>query len=177
MAKAKKWAHLRGRTTHTVVDALGIKTTFTITPRGESDDVTHSDVVRALRDKWKTLPFEEQLDAWNVFEGKKSAIERELSEINANITAIERNAFEHMDGRNIEDTTVGTGYFTRDTGVTAKQIDRAAVTKWALETMPDIVSVHAGTLNTQVKHALEHGGDLPEGIDIESFDRIVRKKA
>src|SRR5688572_17969588 len=102
MAKAKKWAHLRGRTTHTVVDALGIKTTFTITPRGESDDVTHSDVVRALRDKWKTLPFEEQLDAWNVFEGKKAAIERELSEINANITAIERNAFEHMDGRNIE---------------------------------------------------------------------------
>jgi hypothetical protein len=172
MAKAKKWAHLRGKTTHTVGDR-----TFTITPRGDSDDVTHSDVVRALRDKWKALSFTEQLANWNDYEDQKQGLERALSEVNANITALERNVFEHMDAADMEDMTLGNGKFSRDTGVYARQIDRAKVTAWALETMPDIVSVHAGTLNSQVKHALDVGGDLPDGIDIESFDRIVRKKA
>jgi hypothetical protein len=177
MAKAKKkWAHMRGKTTHTVkVD--GVEKTYTITPRGDSDDVTHNDVVRALRDKWKAHSFTEQLANWNDFEDQKAGLERALSECNANITALERLVFEHMDAADMEDITAGNGYFTRDTGISAKQIDRAGVTKWALEHMPDIVSVHAGVLNSQVKHALDVGGDLPEGIDIESFDRIVRKKA
>jgi hypothetical protein len=172
VAKAKKWAHLRGKTTHTV----GGKT-YTIAPRGEGEDVTHSDVVRALRDKWTTHSFTEQLANWNDYEDKKQGLERAMSEVNANITALERLVFEHMDASDMEDITAGNGKFSRDTGISAKQIDRAKVTAWALKEMPDIVSVHAGTLNSQVKHAIDVGGDLPDGIEIESFDRIVRKKA
>jgi hypothetical protein len=162
MAKRKKkeWEHLRG-----VYPQAAI-----------SEDPKQIEFVSAERRLLKGRDPVDLMNEWNTLEDEKEALEQQIDALNVKITAREREVFDYMEAKGLEDLTVGNGYFSRHSDVTPKQ-DKRAVLEWALREMPDIVSVNYQTLTTQVKDALRKGTPLPDGVEVELRDRIKRTAA
>lgn len=164
MAKKKKeWAHLRGKYPQATTQDAGAETKF-------------ADLVALERQTLKGKKATELMAEWNDLDAQKTALEQQVSALNIGITAREREVFAFMEANDIEDMTIGDGYFTRTTDPSVKQ-DKRRVLAWALEHMPDIVSVNAATLTAQVKDALRKGTPFPDGVEVELRDRISRKSA
>lgn len=154
-----KWAHLRGQ-----------YPTLPLDPKFD-------DVVAAIRDEFAGRDLAAILAEWNVADEAKADLEAQVSDLNARIVALEREAFARMDASDQELAVVGSGRFSRGTDVTATQADPPTIRKWFFAHMPDMLSVHASRLNSLVKSAIEGDGDIPEGVEINLRDRIERKNA
>jgi hypothetical protein len=160
--KQKAWAHIRGLYPQAVSD--------------DQKDASFAGLVAAERSALEGRDVMDLCAEWNGFEAQKDALELQISELNVKIVARERAVFAYMDAKDLEDLTVGDGHFSRDTDVSCKQ-DKRLVVEWALKEMPEIVSVHAGTLASQVKDALRKGTPIPDGVTVEVRDRIKRTAA
>lgn len=155
---AGKWAWLRGK--------------FPRLPL----DPKYDDVLAAARDTFREKSLSELVALYNAKKDAKDAKERELSEIDADIVALEQLIWSEMERQDIDSVKIGDYRFTRKPEPAARAEDKAALLEWALENMRDNLSLHPSTLTAIVKAALEANEDIPPGVTVNVRDTVSRTR-
>ncbi len=155
-----KWSWLRGKF-----------------PTLQNEDPEYDEVLAAARDTYRDKPLAGLVALYEAKRTAKDTIERDLADVNVDITALEQLIDSAMESQSIE-TAVINGYrYTRKPEPVVRAADKAALLEWAMLHMRDNLSLHTKTLEAVVKRALENHEELPPGVEVKVRQTLGRTKA
>ena len=140
------------------------------------EDPTYDEVLARHHEEYKELTLEQIAEKLNVLEAEKAKIAQTLSGVDTHITALERRMVSLFEASSIEKIRVGGFTFSSNPEPVVTKSDPAGLLAWYMEHMPERVSINYQSLLADVKAALTGEGDLPEGVEVNTFRKISRKK-
>lgn len=156
---AGKWAHLRGE--------------LPDYEDGQSRGELFLERLAALRGR----PLDMLTSEYNELAERKATLNAELKEINQDLDVYERTIDDTLETQNLE-SVVANGYrWTRSPEPYPSVTDKQAVREWALEAMPDALTVQPQTLKAVAKSRLENGEAPPPGVGVWLKNAISRRRA
>lgn len=139
-------------------------------------EATYSDAVRNQVDALRGQSLSDLTASFNALREEKMRVEAELSEINCRLEAVTRVIDETMDLQDMESVVMHGYRWTRSPEPYAKVADRQATLAWAMQEMPDALSLPYQTLAATTKARLEAGEPPPPGVDVYLRPKISRRK-
>lgn len=166
MAKTGKWAFL--------LDVKNEDGTARYPELGE--DPTYDEVMERHRQEYRSLSLEQLAVKLNEYEAEKDTLNQELSRVDSHITALERLMVTQFETNDIEKVRVGGFTFSSQVEPVVTKSDPAALVAWYTKYMPERLTINHQSLLGDVRQALTGEGELPEGVTVNTFRKISRRK-
>ena len=140
------------------------------------EEPTYDEVLERHREEYQKLDLAGIASQLNVYETEKSKIAQDLSRVDSHITALERLMVSRFEASEIDKISVGGYTFSSNPEPVVTKSDPAALVAWYTKYMPERLTINHNSLLADVKQALTGEGDLPEGVTINTFRKISRRK-
>lgn len=139
-------------------------------------DPNYYEVLERHREAYRGLDLESIAVKLNEFEAQKAKLEDQLAEVDSHITALERLMVSLFETSEIDKIRVGGFTFGTKVEPVVTKGDPVALVKWYQEHMPEKLSINHMSLLADVRLALTGEGELPEGVVVNTFTKITRRK-
>ena len=155
---ARNWSHLRGKYPQLPLD-----------PK-------HEDVLAAMRDTLRGKQLHELVALYNDVQAKLDVLDAKMADLDAAKVALAQIMDSEMERTKQQNAVIDGFRWSRKIEPVGRVADKALFLSWAMEHMPDNLSMHYRTLNAEVKRALENNVELPDGVEVNTRQTVTRTK-
>lgn len=114
-------------------------------------------------------------EKFDALRGKKEDLEKQIEDIKTELNGIEAELVKEMEFHEMERYPWSGGTFSRVNNFSAKIVDKVGLFDWLKNNTQDfdgLATINVRTLAAYVKGRIEEGRDLPEGVDVSTYETL-----